>query len=318
VHPYSRWWMSIDLRTLAGVGDTEVSWFCAGLPDAESVGRRLQRYLRSGSVRPSWRFMALAPSGEVLGRHWWWSAPGAVTPGGLDLVSVEDFPGALELLERSRDELQIQAAICELGLDDEDSAERAPGRGRWGQLLRDGGFSLSLARVRVRTTPGEVSATTRHAVAFRPARECATEALIDLFRAVADGSLDHGMREDLIRYGASDEARRRLAQALKFGGEPDWFSVMVGDDGQPVGYVVPALVDEKAVIAEVGVARAHRGHGYASDLLAHAARLLGATGVEQIVADTDQANSPMRRVFARAGFTESAPYKIYEYARTHE
>ena len=71
-----------------------------------------------------------------------------------------------------------------------------------------------------------------------------------------------------------------------------------------VGYVVPAPIDEIAVVAEIGVAREHRGHGYGLDLLLRAVRLLTATGADRIVADTDQANTPMRATFAHAGFAE--------------
>jgi len=138
-----------------------------------------------------------------------------------------------------------------------------------------------------------------------------------LFRAVADGSLDSGMIEDRHQYGDLEEARRRLDQASSFDGEPDWFAVLVtgGDHETPAGYVVPALIDEMAVIAELGVAASHRGHGYGLKLVEHAVRVLSAAGAEEIVADTDHENTGMRDVFARAGFVESERYQTFHYVR---
>lgn len=306
--------MPIAVQRLEGATPADVSWFCEGLPDAAAVERRLERYLRSGSVRPEWCYLAAA-NGQVAGRHWWWSAPGDRRPTGVDLVSVENSDSALTLLRRARDELRVEDAICELGIHDEETAVEPPGRALWTQLLRDSGFSLASARVRVRATPAAVPTNREGELAFRTARSLPTESLIELFRAVADGSLDHGMIEDRARYGDTNEAVRRLDRALSFAADPDWFSVMVTQDREPVGYVVPAVVDGIAVIAEVGVARAHRRHGNGLQLVGYGVRLLSATGAKQILADTDQANGAMRAVFARAGFTESEPYEIYRYVR---
>jgi RimJ/RimL family protein N-acetyltransferase len=58
------------------------------------------------------------------------------------------------------------------------------------------------------------------------------------------------------------------------------------------------------IIAEIGVAVAHRGHGYVSELLSWATRCLVASGATRIVADTDRANTPMRAAFTRGGYRE--------------
>lgn len=116
------------------------------------------------------------------------------------------------------------------------------------------------------------------------------------------------------RCGLEREAHERLAAARCYGPEPDWFTIGCTNDGSPVGYVVPALVDEVAVVAEIGVANAHRGHGYGLDLLLQAVRLLAATGPKRMVADTDQANTPMRATFARAGFAEREYRESYRLA----
>ncbi len=142
---------------------------------------------------------------------------------------------------------------------------------------------------------------------MRPARGLPEADLVELFAAVSDGSLDHGMIGDREQRGRTGEAEHRLQAALRYAGEPDWFTVAVHPDGGLVGYVVPALVDgDRPVIAEIGVAAAYRGHGYSDDLLAHGTRVLADADAPQIRADTDLANTPMRAAFRRAGYVEFA------------
>jgi len=305
--------MAISVRRLAGTTDADVAEFCAGLPDVEPVASRLRRYFRSGSVRPAWCFMACAADGRIVGRHWWWSMPGDSVPAGVDLISAEEFSGALELLRHARDELEVVEAICEIG-DDDESTDAAPGRAQWPELLRDAGFSHDLARVRV-CGDAAPAMPTPDPGAFRPAREQPTVSLVELFQAVADATTDHGMREDRARYGAREEAQRRVDDALRLAEGTDWFSVLVVEGGRPVGYVVPALVDEMAVIAELGVDPAFRRRGYGLELLAYGRHLLGNAGAEKVVADTDRANTAMRHVFRRAGFVETKTYDTYRHVR---
>jgi ribosomal protein S18 acetylase RimI-like enzyme len=222
----------------------------------------------------------------------------------VDLISVEDPAGALEALRYARDALAVREAICEIDA----------GSGRAG-LLRDAGFSRWLARVRVSADPAALRAPATDAAVFRPARELPRQTLIELFRAVSDGSLDQDMIDQRRELGQIEEARQRLEQALSFPGDPEWFSVLVGDLGEPIGYVVPAVIDEMAVIAELGVAQPHREQGHGLELLSHAARILAAADAELVVADTDQANTAMRSTFARAGFSESRPRDTYRYVR---
>lgn len=115
--------------------------------------------------------------------------------------------------------------------------------------------------------------------------------------------------------GRRNEAASRI-QAVRSGdGQPDWFTIGVDRAGALVGYVVPALVDgDRPVIAELGVAAAHRGNRYSDALVAHATWLLADAGAPQIRADTDPANVPMRAAFNRAGYVEFARRFDYSWA----
>ena len=56
-------------------------------------------------------------------------------------------------------------------------------------------------------------------------------------------------------------------------------------------------------IGYIGVLPAHRGRGYAGDLLIEASRLLVEDGAGEIDAMTDVGNAPMAAAFERCGYT---------------
>ena len=61
--------------------------------------------------------------------------------------------------------------------------------------------------------------------------------LIEVFAAVGDRSLDHGMIAGRRRLGRCNEAELRLRSAQKCDGNPDWFTVGIDRAGTLVGYV---------------------------------------------------------------------------------
>jgi ribosomal protein S18 acetylase RimI-like enzyme len=302
---------------MAGTDHDDISWFGEGLVDRTEVIDRLHRYLRSGSVRPEWCFLATTPAGNVGARHWWWAAPGLAHPAGVDLVSVEDRDSAINLLRHARDELQLSDATCELATPVQPPDGYSAARGDWGDVLTASGFALEVSRVRVEWTAERGVPSVSERLMFRPTRALDDERLLRLFESVADGSLDHWMAADRAEHGREQEARQRLAAARSFYQEADWLTVGFTHDGVPVGYAVPAVVDEVAVIAEIGVAPEHRGNRYGLELLRHATRTLIDAGAPRIVADTDQANTAIRAAFAEAGFVEREYRESHYWHRQH-
>ena len=68
------------------------------------------------------------------------------------------------------------------------------------------------------------------------------------------------------------------------------------------GFVHPST---RSVVAFVGVARDHRGHGYGRQLLAWQTRRLLEAGATTLIADTDNDNVPMARAFADVGWEQT-------------
>jgi RimJ/RimL family protein N-acetyltransferase len=97
-------------------------------------------------------------------------------------------------------------------------------------------------------------------------------------------------------------AREDLDILLWMPGPRDWWRLAYTHDGDVVGLTVPSANHTTPVVAFVGVVPAHRGHGYAYDLLVEATHHLVDEGVDIIVASTDTTNTPMAAAFAKAGY----------------
>lgn len=293
----------------------ELGAFCDGADGGAALRERLARSLESGSVRPEWCWKATGPDGAVLARHYWWGAPGSGTPTVFKNVSAEDPGAAASLLAHARDLIGVQEAWCEVTAPVETGQNPSVARADLVALLTRAGFGFAVGRVGVEWAPGAGVRPGAGALEMRPASEFGDEDLVALFRAVGDGSADHGMIADRKRLGPDQEARKRLASARAFRGEPGWFAVGVTPAGGLAGYVVPAWGTAAASVAELGVASPHRGRGYARELLAHATALLAAAGADRIGADTDLANIRMRAAFARAGYREVRRRDDYRWRR---
>jgi len=61
------------------------------------------------------------------------------------------------------------------------------------------------------------------------------------------------------------------------------------------------------------VAASERGNGYVNDLLAYGTAVL--SGFPAVVSTTDEANTPMRTAFARAGYAETGSRTDFEWDR---
>jgi ribosomal protein S18 acetylase RimI-like enzyme len=286
---------------LHALNEAEVSHFCPDLPD---VQRRLDGDLAIGTVRPQWCWQA-DDGGIVLARHHWWAPAGVDPPIVLVPVSSEDAGAAAQLIGHAARMLGVTRAWCSMTMDG-GSGDPWRDRARDVRALEAAGFSFAVDRVRVEWRAGvDPAPSTSMRLTFTPSTAYDADALVELFASVADGSLDHGMRTEAARLGPVAEARERLGLLAGYPGLDNGFLV-ASRDSDVVGYVAPAVDAGLGVVAEIGVARAHRGHRYADDLLAHSVEVLRSAGVTRIVADTDCANTPMRSAFARAGFREHA------------
>jgi RimJ/RimL family protein N-acetyltransferase len=109
------------------------------------------------------------------------------------------------------------------------------------------------------------------------------------------------MAVDRAEHGQEREARERR-NAVRTFQKPEGLTIGFARDKTPVGSVALTVVDQIAIIGEVGVVPGYRGNGYGLDLLCDGAQARAAAGAGQIVADTDRSNASMRAIFAQAGW----------------
>jgi ribosomal-protein-alanine N-acetyltransferase len=70
------------------------------------------------------------------------------------------------------------------------------------------------------------------------------------------------------------------------------------------GFIISRLAGDEAEILSIAVASARRGRGLARALLHLHLRRLAGLGVRAVFLEVDEANTPARRLYERAGFRE--------------
>lgn len=142
-------------------------------------------------------------------------------------------------------------------------------------------------------------------VTLERAREGDGDRLATLLERVVVGSLDERDRATVAEHGVAGAARL-LADELVEADPIDCLRLATAA-GADVGIASwRTMPDGRGYVLHIGVAVEHRGRGLASALAAATTRALHDEGAAPIIADTDDANVPMRRAFARAGWQPTA------------
>lgn len=135
---------------------------------------------------------------------------------------------------------------------------------------------------------------------FRPADDAQ---ILAALRQLLVGTLDAHDGHEIAKHGIDRAAEQQLADLRWFPSPRDWWQLAYTRSGELVGLIIPARNYSQPTIGYIGVVPAQRGHGYVDDLLAEMTwRLNELAPGEAIGADTDFANIPMARAFARAGY----------------
>lgn len=297
------------LRPITGPDELDLFRRLPYLLDDELAGD-----LAEGRRRPEWMWVALA-GGRLLARAAWWSRPGDASPVTLDVLDVDDtLPAAdrvdigVRLLRTAMSAvLPVGAVPPEYGRYvppgwREDPGTRAAVEDRMAVAGRTGA-RLFVERLRMEWRPGAPVPAPGGRLAFRPPHDDAE--VLALMTAALDGTLDAHSRDDLRRMSAEAAARLHFDDELaRYASPRDWWRVAVlPGGGEPVGFVLPAHNGYNATIAYLAVLPAHRGKGYADDVLAEGTRVLAGQDVPRIRAATDVGNAPMAAAFDRAGYT---------------
>ncbi|MEU1320142.1 GNAT family N-acetyltransferase [Streptomyces tibetensis] len=264
------------------------------LPDPLGAreGHRLTRH------RPDWKRVALR-DGRVVARGAWWGGPEDSAPVNLnwfDVAEGEEEAGAALL----------RSAPWQVGLElnlpadwRDDPALRAAAETRF-TAARTAGYDLLVERLLYRWTPDRGLPERPGRLQFRAEPDDAV--FFDALRRIHSATLDaHALRA--VEEGGLDRAAQEELDFFHWCPSPrEWWQTAYTPQGDLAGIHIPAHNPSGPCIGFIGVLPAHRGHGYAYDLLAECTHFLVEQGAEFVAAATDQGNFPMAANFAKAGY----------------
>jgi ribosomal protein S18 acetylase RimI-like enzyme len=304
---------SVHLFHPASVEEAHALLAASAMPVDTRTQRRVRSddYLsanfESGRRRPEWVWgVRRGDDPEPLG------VIGAfVTADGHTLLDVFDVPGdptaaRLLVVQATADALAMpgDGEVCVFappGMTVEDDA-LAPLVGP----LREAGWRLLVERRHYEFEPPPgLAADATTELRFERMSDPADPRLVDCHREVMRDTLDEHDRELIDRLGFDEACAESLSYLLS--ADPvDRIHLALDRDGEVVGMVSGFVhPNTRAVVAFVGVARDHRGHGYGRQLLAWQTQQLMAAGATTLIADTDNGNVPMARAFADVGWEQT-------------
>jgi RimJ/RimL family protein N-acetyltransferase len=297
----------LELRPLvAGEEDLFLSLQEPALVGVQSFGRDYRELVTLRQYRPEWTWVALR-DGTVVARAAWWAGPDDDAPIALDWLdfAAGEEDTAVALLQKAGFEAEYCLLLPPQWRDKSDV--RAAGEARI-DVARRAGMTPFVERLRYLWTPENELPPRPDRLVFRP--EPDDDAIFDVLRRIAHGSLDAHEKRAMAKDGADAVAREEMEFLHWMPSPRDWWRLAFTQDGELVGLTVPGRNYSSPVIGIVGVVPEQRGNRYAYDLLVEATHLLVEEGVDQITAETDTTNTPMAATFARAGYpiTEERVY----------
>lgn len=289
----------LELRPLAaGEEDLFLSLRTPVLVGVESFGRDFRETVELGQYRPEWTWVALRDN-TVVARAAWWASPTDDAPLALDwfdfLPGEEDTAAAL--LQKAGHSAEFCLLLPPRWREKPDVRAAAETRI---EVAQRAGMRPFVERLRYRWTPENELKPRPGRLTFR--QEPDDDVILDVYRRIAEGSLDAHDRRSIEEGGVEAAARSNLDFLNWMPSPRDWWRLAFTHDGELVGLTVPGRNYASPVIGVVGVVPEQRGNGYGYDLLIEATHLLAEEGVEEITAETDTTNTPMAATFARAGY----------------
>lgn len=284
--------------------------------DRDAVQHYLQRLLDQGSTHPDWCFV-LADGARPLGRVAYWARPGTPVPSDIVLLELpwdgDYLKLGTHLLADTAQQMRAQGATEFAAIVD--LPPRAPQWQRFPEqrhvLLTHGGWTLRRTTRRFAWRTAPVPPAPRR-LAFRSIADVGEDRFVEVLERTMRGSLDERTQADRIQHGADGAALALYTLLQSLGYHADWWQIGSLADGAPVGVVMVCGTPVWGTIGHIGVVPEHRRHGWIDPLLEQATHTLVGLGAERIEADTDVANTPMAKAFARGGWHEFGTRREYQ------
>lgn len=267
-----------------------------GLVGFAAFGDTYTEMAAKGEYRPEWTWVALRDD-VVVARAAWWGGPDDDEPKALDWFDFTDEQAAVRLLREAPLSAEYSLKLPPGWRETPDV--RAAAEARLAAATA-AGLELLVERYRYLWTPRCGLPERPGRLEFRP--EPDDDVILEVFRQINTGSLDAHVRRSIATSGLEASAQEQLDFLRWMPSPREWWRLAYTPAGDLAGMAIACAHYSDPVVGYIGVVPAHRGQGYAYDLLVETTQLLVAQGAERIVAGTDTGNFPMAAAFAKAGY----------------
>lgn len=146
---------------------------------------------------------------------------------------------------------------------------------------------------------------------FKTLEQVGEDLFIEAIEHVTKDTLDQDDLEQIALVGSKHAATSLFNLLKEIDDNPSWWQLCFSADNRLVGLVVPQRFSEtRGAINYIGVTPEHRGQGYSSNLIEHATQRLFNEGVQQVVADFDVHNTPLKNAFLTQGYSMKGTLSI--------
>ncbi|MGW5774327.1 GNAT family N-acetyltransferase [Streptomyces longwoodensis] len=272
----------------------------------------LTALLESGCTRPEWCSVA-EQDGRLAGNVVLWTMPGRQVPTDIVLLEPGDPDTGRALLAHAAQQARDLGAEVQGHMLD--TPPQAPQFQRDPQereaLLVGAGFTVARDGRRFAWTVGDPMPAQDQRLRWRSLADLGVEPFVDLLADTFTDTADSIFRAEIAEHGLRGAAERNVADMLEMDHRPGWFEIGYDATDQPVALSMPARTASSAVIGLVAVARAGRGRGYATAVVARGTHVLAGAGCGEIRGDCDAGNTAMAKAFQRAGYRTFAHRKMF-------
>ena len=138
---------------------------------------------------------------------------------------------------------------------------------------------------------------------YKTLQEVGEEMFIGAIEMVTEGTLDREDLTGIMFYGSKQAANLYFELLKEIDFNETWWRMAYDAEGEFVGLVVPQKFSgNRGAINYIGVTPVQRGKGYVNDLLWEGSRLMIEDGIENLIADIDVQNHPMKKALELLGY----------------
>jgi RimJ/RimL family protein N-acetyltransferase len=259
--------------------------------------------------RPEWCFV-IKDREQVIGRIGFWADSGVtdtVRVFGLYIVPDDSIPIGTTLLKDALDRMIEQGTIrISAQVNSKETNHKS-----YEQIYLSSGFELYQEKLRFTLHQSAYTPVVEQRLQYKTLQDVGVETYVNAIKLVSKNTFDLDDQKTIAEFGEDEAAKQYFACLQDIDYTPlRWKLGYVQD--RLVGLVVPQAFDEKVgAINYIGVVPEERGKGYSLDLLSAGAESLFQVGINEVIADIDRDNLPLKKNLSIIGFNKQHCLRFY-------